>query len=90
MSESDSITNGNKEFHAHDVLDHLHTCEKALSLDEIKNQILNAFGYDAVFYSCSQQNMNADQMVDFLLSRKKIVEIEEKKYVLNTVHQCNH
>ncbi len=77
-------------FHVHGVLDMLYSIKEALTAIEIKNKITEKFGENATFASCSNQGMNPDQVLEFLLERQKIVETEPGKFQLNIYNTCNH
>lgn len=51
----------------------------------------NTFGDDATYYSCSQSDMTAEQLLAFLKSKGKFVEVEGG-CTLNTSHGggCGH
>lgn len=43
----------------------------------------NTFGDDATYYSCSQSDMTAEQLLTFLKSKGKFVEVEGG-FIVNT------
>ena len=51
----------------------------------------NTFGDDATYYSCSQSDMTAEQLLAFLKSKGKFVEVAGG-FTLNTSHGggCGH
>ena len=77
-------------FHVHSVLEILDQVGKALSLTEIEALIVEKFGTAAKFSSCSLSEMAPSQVIEFLLARQKIAEIEPGKFVLNTHNSCGH
>jgi probable metal-binding protein len=77
-------------FHAHDVMHLLAGQSRALTASEIKSLILEKFGLDADFGSCSMDGMDADQVIQFLLDRQKLSEVEPGKFVLEGNHSCGH
>ncbi|MBK7842270.1 MAG: YecH family protein [Bdellovibrionales bacterium] len=87
---SKSLAAKSKHFHAHDVMHLLAGQNRALAVSEIKSLILEKFGLDADFGSCSVDGMDADQVIQFLLDRQKISEVEPGKFMLEGNHSCGH
>lgn len=77
-------------FHIHEVMHLLSEQTAPLGLSEILQRIVEAFGTEARFESCSQAGMNPEQAIQFLLMRQKIAEVEPNKYALNSQHTCGH
>lgn len=44
---------------------------------------------DALFHTCSMQDLTLEQLLDFLISKKKLV-LEDGKLVPNEARICNH
>ncbi len=49
----------------------------AFSRDSLRETIIRKFGEETRFFTCSQENMDADQLIEFLASRGKFVESGE-------------
>lgn len=79
-----------KHFHAHDVMQILAGQSRPLPASEIKSLIHERFGLDADFGSCSMDGMDADQVIQFLMDRQKLSEVELGKFVLEGNHSCGH
>ncbi len=62
---------------------------QSFTRDTLHRAIVDKFGPEARFYTCSAENMTADQLIDFLKSRGKFV---EKGDGFNTSAEkiCNH
>ena len=52
-----------KKLHAHEVLDMMGT--KTYTEELLKKEILEKFGEDTLFYTCSAEDMNADELHAF-------------------------
>ena len=55
-----------KQIHGHEVMKMMIESEKSYSKDELKKAIINKFGEDARFHTCSVNNMDADEIIVFL------------------------
>ena len=51
-----------KKLHAHEVLDMMGT--KTYTEELLKKEILEKFGEDTLFYTCSAEDMNADELIE--------------------------
>ena len=58
-----------KKLHAHEVLDMMGT--KTYTEELLKKEILEKFGEDTLFYTCSAEDMNADELIAFLKQKGK-------------------
>lgn len=59
--------------HVHEILEMLNSTAEAYSAKELQEAIERQFGLETRFQSCSIDNMNAAQAVDFLISRGKFI-----------------
>jgi len=59
--------------HVHDILEMINSTGKAYSVVELQEAIVSKFGKDTSFHSCSIEDMNAAEAVEFLVSRGKFV-----------------
>lgn len=89
MSDT-TTTNTQESFHVHSVLDMLAETSQAVTLEELKTLITTKFGANTTFDSCAIDGMNADQVVEFLLARRKVVEVAPGKFQLNSFNSCGH
>lgn len=59
--------------HVHEVLEMINTNGTAYSIVELQEAVISRFGKDTLFHSCSIDNMNSVQAVDFLVERGKFI-----------------
>ena len=59
--------------HVHEILEMITTTGKAYSVDELQAAVDAQFGGNALFHSCSIEDMSSAQAVEFLVSRGKFV-----------------
>jgi probable metal-binding protein len=57
--------------HGHDVIHMITEANRAFSKEELVSEIDAKFGEGARFHTCSEENMNAAGLVEFLISRGK-------------------
>ena len=62
---------------------------KAYSRDSLKEDIINTFGFQARFHTCSAYDMTADQLIDFLEARGKFFSVEDG-FTTDPAKICNH
>lgn len=77
-------------FHVHEILNFLSEEKIAMDLSQIQEKVIAKFGPNATFSSCSQDGMDPEQAINFLLMRQKLQEVEPKKFLLNTGNSCGH
>ncbi|GEA24230.1 YecH family metal-binding protein [Vibrio harveyi] len=71
------------EIHAHNLLNLLR--ETPMNRDELAGH----FGSEARFHTCKLNDLDLDALLEFLLKREKIRELEGK-FVVNMARVCNH
>ena len=71
------------ETHAHNLLNLLR--ETPMNRDELAGH----FGYEARFHTCKLNDLDLDALLEFLLKREKVRELEGK-FVVNMARVCNH
>ncbi len=59
--------------HVHEILEMIHATNKAYSVAELQEAVINHFSEDTFFNSCSIDNMSAAQAIEFLVQRGKFV-----------------
>lgn len=59
--------------HGHEVLNMMIDSSESFSTASLITAIEQRFGADARFHTCSQQDLTAAQLVDFLASRGKFI-----------------
>jgi probable metal-binding protein len=60
-----------KQVHGHEVMEMMLTSGKAYTRDSLRADIIGQFGEEARFYTCSAENMTADELIRFLADRGK-------------------
>lgn len=76
-------------YHGHDVLHFLLEAEQALSVEAMHHKVIEKFGANASFHTCSAEGMNAKTLLTFLLQRGKIVP-QDDGFVVAGHRICNH
>lgn len=64
----------NKQIHGHEVLEMMVNSGRGYSRESLRQSILERFGPEARFHTCSADDMTADELIDFLAARGKFVE----------------
>ena len=62
------------QVHGHEVMQMMLEQEGAFTRESLREAIERRFGRHARFFTCSAQDMTADQLIDFLAARGKFVE----------------
>lgn len=75
--------------HGHDVL-HMMEGNSYATREELVKAIVNKFGPDEEFYTCSAEGMNASQLVDFLEERGKFMAVSDGAFTADSSKICNH
>lgn len=78
-----------KELHGHELIHLILEANKPLTLDEIKKLSEETFGKDVSYYACSASDMDIDEMITFLLTRRKLVN-RGNGFVIDTGEVCDH
>ena len=60
-----------KQVHGHDVMEMMMASHQSYSKDSLKAAIIEKFGADTRFHTCSAENMDADALIGFLAQRGK-------------------
>lgn len=71
------------EIHAHNLLNLLR--ETPMNRDELATH----FGSEVRFHTCKLNDLDLDALLEFLLKREKVRELEGK-FVVNMARVCNH
>ena len=79
----------NKTFHGHEVIQMVSTSGESYTRASLRAAIVERFGKDATFYSCSESDMSPDEMIDFLKARGKFIEGDDE-FAFNHEGACNH
>ena len=79
----------NKTIHGHDVMQMMIDSDKTYTKESLEKIIIEKFGEDARFYTCSAENMTASEIIDFLDSRGKF-EADGVEFKTDPDKICNH
>lgn len=76
------------QLHAHEVL---HMMEgNSYSEASLKEAIVSKFGKEQLFYTCSADNMNVDELIEFLKAKGKFMPADENGFTVDKSKVCNH
>ncbi|ADV44343.1 YecH family metal-binding protein [Bacteroides helcogenes] len=76
-----------KQLHAHEVL---HMMEgNSYSESSLRDAIIQKFGKDQRFYTCSAENMNVYELIEFLKKRGKFMPANNG-FTVDITKVCNH
>ena len=64
------------QVHGHDVMKMMLDSGQSYTKDTLSTAIIDRFGKETRFYTCSAENMTADELVDFLSKREKFIETD--------------
>ena len=75
--------------HGHEVMSMLVDADRPLTRAELEAAILENFGPDARFHTCSAEDMTAAELIAFLDARGKFIEADGKVST-EASRICNH
>lgn len=75
--------------HGHEVMNMMVESDKTYTKESLADDIRKKFGEKTVFYTCSAENMSAEQIVDFLEKKGKFIN-SEKGFTTDKEKICNH
>ena len=58
------------QIHGHEVMEMMVASRETYSKDSLRAAILAKFGPDALFHTCSADNLSPDQLIEFLAERE--------------------
>ncbi|MDN3680182.1 YecH family protein [Vibrio tapetis subsp. quintayensis] len=73
--------------HGHEVMELL--CDNTLTHEKLQQEVDFRFGESMRFHTCSQQGLTLAQLMTFLISKEKVVEVE-MGLTLNQAKVCHH
>jgi probable metal-binding protein len=76
--------------HGHDVMHMIADAGRSFSKSELIAEIGAKFGEEARFHTCSAENMDAGELVDFLIARGKFHSTDEQALSLDESAICQH
>lgn len=77
------------QIHGHEVMQMMVEAQTAYSVESLKAAIIGKFGADARFYTCSADNLTADDLIGFLAQRGKFV-AQADGFSTSADKICNH
>ena len=77
------------QIHGHEVMEMMLASSKTYTRDTLAKDIIAKFGREARFFTCSAENMTAEQLVEFLDARGKLVQCEDGFQTSKDV-MCQH
>ena len=75
--------------HGHEVL-HMMEGNSYETKEALVKAIVDKFGADERFYTCSAEGMDAAELVDFLSERGKFIPSQATGFTVDTSKICNH
>ncbi|SON51345.1 YecH family metal-binding protein [Vibrio tapetis] len=73
--------------HGHRVMELLR--DSTLTLEALQQEVNHRFGASTRFHTCSQQDLTLTQLMTFLISKEKVVEVDAG-LTLNQEKICHH
>ena len=64
------------QIHGHEVMEMMMTSDKVYTKETLMTDIIQKFGKEARFHTCSANNMTAIELVAFLEARGKLIRCE--------------
>lgn len=75
------------DYHAHALLDLMEG--RYFNDETLLAEIIERFGADATFHTCSVEGQSPEQIIAFLKGRNKFLDTPQG-YTVNTVNRCGH
>ena len=77
------------QVHGHDVIAMMMASPQPYTRESLTTAILDRFGADTRFHTCSADGMTAGELIDFLAARQKFVLVGEQ-FTVNPERVCQH
>ncbi len=77
------------QVHGHEVIAMMTASSQSYTRDSLATAIIDRFGPDARFFTCSAEGMTAPELIDFLASREKFMPAPGG-FVFNPERACQH
>ena len=61
-----------KHIHAHDVIDMLRATNKSYTRKELEEKIVESYGKQALYCTCSNENLELNELIEVLKARGKL------------------
>lgn len=78
-----------QDIHGHVVLNILMNSNEPIPRIQLEQLIEEEFGLEVCFHTCSQQELTLAELLDFLLSKKKVL-LTEEGLIANPERMCHH
>jgi len=78
-----------KSLHGHEVMQMMLESDKDYTKESLVKDIKKKFGENTVFYTCSAENMNSEEIVEFLEMKGKFVS-SDKGFKTDKEKICDH
>jgi len=75
--------------HGHEIL-HMMEGNTYENKESLIKAIIDKFGAEELFYTCSAEDLSAEELVDFLYERNKFRVTENGNFTVNTSQICDH
>ena len=75
--------------HGHEVMQMMIDSGKSYTKESLEQEMIEKFGSDTTFYTCSAQGMSAKELVDFLEKKGKFFGTDEG-FQTSQESICNH
>jgi probable metal-binding protein len=79
----------NNQIHGHEVMQMMLASGVTYTRHSLREAILERFGSEARFFTCSAEHLTADGLIDFLAGRGKFVETSSG-FTTDPAHVCHH
>lgn len=66
-----------EQIHGHEVIQMMLQSQKSYTRASLVSDIVDRFGSQARFYTCSSENMTPEGLIDFLQAKGKFVPLED-------------
>lgn len=77
------------QIHGHEVMQMIMGSDKKFTKESLKREIVDTFGEGSRFFSCSDADMTADQIIDFFERMGKL-RFTEDGLTMDTSGGCGH
>ena len=75
--------------HGHELIRLIAQMNRSMTLEEIKILAESRIGTDVSYYTCSENAMDTNAMISFLIDRNKLVKTDHG-FRINLGNVCNH
>ncbi len=83
------LTSTPNQIHGHDVIDMMQASQRPYTRLTLTRAIIDRFGDEARFHTCSAENLTAAELVDFLADRQKFMPAGDG-FIVNPERVCQH